>query len=140
MANKLKTEGQLDLGNSDTLALPKAASDPGAPAEGDMYYNTASFTIRLYKNGSWQNLVTSPTSPNIPLVEIFVLSPTDISNKYVTLANTPANLDKTLLTVIGGPMQSYGDDFEVSGNQLTWNMLFLDGVLEAGDILVVPHD
>lgn len=71
------------------------------------------------------------------LVNEFTLSPTDITNKYVTLSQVPAVAAKTLLTVIGGPMQSYGADFTVSGSQLSWSGLFLDGVLVSGDMLVV---
>lgn len=70
----------------------------------------------------------------------YILNPTDVANKYITLVNTPTNPTMTLLTVVGGPMQDYGPDFVVSGNQLNWNGLFLDGVLTTNDILIVESN
>jgi len=61
----------------------------------------------------------------------------DITNKYITLPTAPFIPDKTLLTIIGGPMQEYGVDFTISGAVLSWNGLALDGVLVAGDILII---
>jgi hypothetical protein len=68
---------------------------------------------------------------------IHTLNSTDITNKYITLSTTPTAPTVALLTVVGGPMQSYGTDYTVSGNQLSWSGLFLDGVLVSGDILIV---
>lgn len=73
------------------------------------------------------------------VVETITLSGTDITNKYVTLAATPITATKTRLNVIGGPEQAYGADFSVSLSQLGWNTLFLDGVLTAGDKLVIAY-
>ena len=67
----------------------------------------------------------------------YPLSPTDITNKYVTLNRVPNNPAATILQVVGGIAQGYGPDFIVSGNQLSWSGLFLDGVLTAGDQLLV---
>lgn len=73
-------------------------------------------------------------------VFLYTLTPTDISNKYITLPAVPATTGLTQLTVIGGPLQSYGTDFIVSGMQLNWSSLFLDGVLTSGDKLVVTYN
>lgn len=73
-------------------------------------------------------------------VYLYTLTPTDISNKYITLPATPATTGLTQLTVIGGPLQSYGTDFTVTGTQLSWSSLFLDGVLTNGDKLVVTYN
>jgi hypothetical protein len=64
------------------------------------------------------------------------LTPTDITNKFITLSSTPTAPTLAIMTVVGGPMQNYGTDFTVSGNQLSWSGLFLDGVLVSGDILI----
>jgi hypothetical protein len=71
---------------------------------------------------------------------VYTLTPTDITNKYITLPSAPLTANLTLMTVIGGPMQSYGPDYAVSGSQLGWSGLFLDGVLVSGDILVVEFN
>ncbi len=70
-------------------------------------------------------------------VQEFTLSGTDITNKHVTLSSSPAHPTLTVLSVIGGPSQNYVTDFIVTGSQLSWSGLFLDGVLTAGDILIV---
>lgn len=61
MANELKVEGKLDLGNSSVVSMPRGASDPVSALNGDQYYNTVSNVVRVYQNGSWQNLIASST-------------------------------------------------------------------------------
>lgn len=72
-------------------------------------------------------------------VNEYVLAPTDITNKFVTLSSAPVNPTLTVLSVIGGPVQSYTADFTVSGSTLSWSGLFLDGVLVSGDQLIVQY-
>jgi hypothetical protein len=68
------------------------------------------------------------------------LTGTDITNKYVTLTESPLTPSLTRLIVIGGIEQKYSTDFTVSTNQLNWNGLTLDGVLESGDELIIVYD
>lgn len=77
--------------------------------------------------------------PSLPTYTVneFVLSPTDITNKYVTLAYSPVNPTLTVLNIIGGIVQEYTTDFTVTGSTLSWSGLFLDGVLVSGDTLIV---
>ena len=82
----------------------------------------------------------SGASGNQYKVDPFTLSPTDISNKYVTLSSTPTDPEKTALNVIGGDMQEYAVDFTITGNQLSWGSLGLDGALIAGDVLLVQFN
>lgn len=84
---------------------------------------------------------SSPGAGSAPYyVDTFTLTGTDITNGYVTLTGSPTVPASTALTVIGGPMQDYGADFTVTGSQLSWTGLFLDGVLVAGDKLVVQFN
>lgn len=69
------------------------------------------------------------------VVEYKTLDATDVSNKYITLPSTPADVTKVILDIIKGSSQQYGVDYNVSGTQLSWNGLALDGVLNIGDIL-----
>lgn len=76
-------------------------------------------------------------------VETFTLDGTAISNKYVTLAATPASSSRVTLSVKGAGGQHYGDDFQMDGtnhDRLTWDSLALDGVLASGDKLTVRYD
>lgn len=72
-------------------------------------------------------------------VDTFTLDSTDITNKYVTLSFTPAVADDTILLVEDAPGMFFGADFTVSGNQLSWNSLALDGILSVGDNLTVTY-
>jgi hypothetical protein len=91
------------------------------------------------------NITITPSGSDIEIsatsgetVQEFTLSPTDISNGYVTLSTTPVNPTLALLNVIGGPMQSYGSDFTISGTHLSWTGN-LASVIASGDMLVVQY-
>ena len=73
-------------------------------------------------------------------VQTFDLTATDISNKYVTLAAAPASAGRVVVEVKGAPGQHYGADFTVSGSQVSWNGLGLDGLLDADDYLTISYD
>lgn len=80
---------------------------------------------------------------NARRVETFTLAAGDITNKYVTLANTPASAGRVILTIKGGCSQHYGDDFQMNGGTPTrceWTSLGLDGVLQSGDKLTIEYD
>lgn len=71
-------------------------------------------------------------------VNVFTLTPQNAINKYVVLSIAPVYPFNTILNIIGGSIQDYGQDFVIlSGNHLSWSGLGLDGVLVAGDKLVV---
>jgi hypothetical protein len=81
-----------------------------------------------------------PPAPSGSLkTEYITLDNTDVTNKYVTLAQTPASAADVLLDIIGGSSQQYTLDFVVTGSQLGWNGLGLDGVLANGDVLRVHY-
>ena len=73
-------------------------------------------------------------------VEKFTLDGTDITNKYVTIAVAPTDATDTRLMIIGGVEQEYSVDFTVTGLQVGWNGLGLDGFLEVGDDLIVVYN
>lgn len=88
--------------------------------------------------------ITFDTDPkikdNVVITEKIMLTPTDITNKTVTLSSIVATPFKTRMTVVGGPEQEILADFTVSGNILGWSGTTLDGVLEDGDELIITHD
>lgn len=94
----------------------------------------ANGSIIVYEQSEnlWKNHTYNKT-------EIFNLSTIDISNKFLTLAETPVLSDSVTLYPRGGIPQVNTIDFSVTGNLLTWNGLGLDGFLEVGDILVVRY-
>jgi hypothetical protein len=72
--------------------------------------------------------------------EIFTLNQTNLDNKYVTLSSSPLFPDTVTLTPSGGIPQINGVDFEVIGDQLSWDGLGLDNnFLELNDLLIIQH-
>jgi len=73
-------------------------------------------------------------------VNKFTLSGTDITNKFVTLASSPITPGNTILLIENAGNMFYGVDFTVSGSQLSWNTLALDGILSSGDNLTITYN
>jgi hypothetical protein len=69
----------------------------------------------------------------------YVLNSTDESNKFIVLPSTPAIPGNTILMVENAPSMFYGVDFTVSGNQLGWSGLALDGILGNLDKITVTY-
>jgi hypothetical protein len=73
-------------------------------------------------------------------VQTFTLNGTDITNKFITLSSSPLTPSETILLVEDAGNMFYGGDFTVSGNQLSWNGLSLDGILSSNDNLTVSYN
>ena len=53
--------------------------------------------------------------------DFFTLNATDISNGYVTLSETPTNVNRVVVSIVGGTVQMIGTDYTVNGSdQLVW--------------------
>lgn len=133
-------DGKLVIIGSEPLTVPKLAAEPGSAVNGDIYYNTSTDKFRKYENGSWSDWGSGGGGGSGVNINKFTLDSTDISNKFITLSEAPATPGNTILTIIGGIVQDYGVDYTVSGTTLSWNGLFLDGILEIGDKLIVQFD
>lgn len=65
------------------------------------------------------------------------LTSTEISNKKVLLSAAPTIPELTTLNT-GGVGQTYGIDFTVvNGNELSWDGLGLESILEVGDLIKI---
>lgn len=76
------------------------------------------------------------------VTESFVLTGTDISNKYILLSSDPISEDSVDLKVQGAGEQVKDIDWEVDGfdaNKISWSTLGLDGILESGDVLSIQY-
>lgn len=71
--------------------------------------------------------------------ELFVLTPTEITSKQITLANTPTSAGSVMLHPIGGPVQIPGEDFSVTGSSVSWSGKGLDGTLSPNDRLLIYY-
>lgn len=83
-----------------------------------------------------------PTPPPIVIpaeeTEYITLTLTDELNKYVQLERLP-NVAADLKVWAGGLIQLPIVDFDVVGDLLSWNGRGLDGILEAGETIVVVY-
>lgn len=86
-------------------------------------------------------LVNTRTADNTSIVgghviETGTITATDITNGYITLGTVPTVATQTVLMVKGLATQHYGDDYTVSGSQLSWisvNPGDLGFIIGAGD-------
>jgi len=92
-------------------------------------------------------LSVDPAAIDFPIQKhvTITLSAQNITDKYVDLSETVHAAEASSVQVVpaGGPVQTIGVDFELINNgseqlrRLSWNGLWLDGVLEAGDVMNV---
>ena len=71
--------------------------------------------------------------------KVYVLTDQNLSDKGITLDFSPSDVTALILVPTGGAKQNYGVDFIVNGSFLTWDGLGLDGVLSAGETLVIYY-
>jgi hypothetical protein len=91
----------------------------------------------LQTQGASANPIWTSVPPSNPYyVNTFTLVSGDITNQYVTLSSIPDTPADTILTVIGGVMQSYGTDYSISGSILN----FLGGLATGGNSALVSGD
>lgn len=69
----------------------------------------------------------------------FTLSPLNLSEKKITLSKTPADPLKVSFVPYRGIEQEPGVDFIVTGNELSWDGLALELLLEVGDRFSVRY-
>ena len=91
-----------------------------------------------YHDGEWLSLTTTSgvTSEG---VERFTLDAGDITNKYVTLAQTPSDTTKVIVHVINGLAGELSIDYTITDNKVTWSGLQYETDLEATDKLLVAY-
>jgi hypothetical protein len=73
------------------------------------------------------------------IVEKIELTPQDIANKFVTLAQTPLVPSAVIVNIDGGIPQLNGIDFQVENNKISWIDMGLDGFLEITDVLIIQY-
>ena len=82
----------------------------------------------------------TPATSHTHQREHFTLNATDITNAYVLLGMVPATLTMVRLAVVGPGWQQYGLDYTAeAAKKVTWGGLGLDGILEAGDKLIIEY-
>ena len=113
-------------------------------AEGEFGYETDTAKMKLGDGSTawtslsyWSGAITAVT-------ENLTLNATNISNKYIDLANTPLYNTAVKVFPAGGIKQLYTTDFTVisdgtSVKRLNWDSLGLESYLADGDIISVDY-
>jgi hypothetical protein len=91
--------------------------------------------------------IEKPINDGTSITEYLQLTPTDISNKYVSLYGTPVDFTSVAMNIIGGSSQYYGLDFYVVDNELKWDATSLppsptslESMLEDEDLIRVIYE
>jgi len=140
-------------GTGQTTAAAAFNALAPSTATGGLIVGTGSNTYGNLAIGSTGNVLTvsggtavwaAPAATATNNKETFVLSSTDITNQYVTLAHTPLANSVSFLVVGGGDqLEGSSYDFVVSGTQIQFkNGLASGGVsaLTSGDILQIQYE
>lgn len=73
------------------------------------------------------------------ITDVFTLDITAISAKKVKLSQIPKSSEGVRFSPDGGPDQRMGIDFILSGDEIIWIGLTLDGFLEIGETIRVSY-
>ena len=71
--------------------------------------------------------------------QFYEITAIDISNKYITLDYTPIDNNKVDIIVYGGIHQRSNVDFLVSGNQVSWDGLAMESLLEQNNYICITY-
>ena len=111
------------------------SEDPIEPIENQVWVDTTSKKINLYKNG----IKVSIGSDGINSAEeTFVLNKDDILNKKVTLSKYPV-VNSLQFLPEGGIYQRKDIDFSIDGKAITWDGLYLDNFLQEGETIQINY-
>lgn len=103
----------------------------------EVVYDT---TVKSFFGGDGLTLGGFPIGKGIGTnVDNVTLSQQNLDEKKVSLSSVPAVPGAVTLLPIGGIPQVNGIDFEVVGNELSWNGLGLDNFLELGEQLIIQY-
>jgi hypothetical protein len=72
-------------------------------------------------------------------VQYYSITLTDIMNKYFELSPVPAEPSKIQIDVINGSTQRINIDYQIISNQVHWNALSWDGLVEIGDTFRIQY-
>lgn len=100
-------------------------------------------TVTDALNNVQADLNVAQTVQYIPTAPI-TLSAGNISDKYIVLPSAPRDKDKTYVNIVHGVAGLYGTDFIITSDdadrRLSWAGLGFDGLLAAGDIMLVAYN
>jgi DNA-binding beta-propeller fold protein YncE len=121
------------------------ASFPAGSAVGDLALAEDTKFLYYWDGALWQQVESStPATGQYKPEPLYVITASDITNKYILLAEAPTDRELTTFVIFGGPPQAYGVDFIVTlddgGKRLSWDGLGLDSIIEENDQVSVIYN
>jgi hypothetical protein len=137
------TEINGQTGNNQTLVTGEAGTDFTIDSAGNVH------TFNLpYANGSTSGKLRQTdwqlfNDKQEYKIEKKTLTLIDIANKYVVLEVLPRDAARVTMSIVSGPEQNNGIDFQMTagngGKRLSWDTLGLDGQLDSSDVIIVRY-
>jgi len=72
-------------------------------------------------------------------VERFIISAAQAAAKKVSLQNVPQSANDVVIYPPCGPVQILNQDYEVTGQDVSWNGFGLETILEENDRLIIVY-
>lgn len=121
------------------------ASFPASATIGDTAIALDTSYLYYWDGALWKQVESATVATGQYKPEpLYTITATDITNKYVVLADAPTDKELTTFTIFGGLAQAYGVDFTVTpddgGKRVSWNGLGLELILEAGDLISIIYN
>ena len=133
----------IDTGLWELSAGPSTVIQLGTANGLDLNGNVLSLNLADHSNAgamSSADFVKLSTLANFNFSsEVFTLTSTNISQKKITLGQTPLDPEGLSFIPDGGIPQRYGVDFTIVGNDIIWSSMGLDGFLEENDVIRVSY-
>lgn len=120
-------------GDGTTLGgIPVSAGIPNGGVSGDLLAKVSSVDF----DTEW---ISQDSLSQDWQTEAFTLTQADILQKKITLQYLPKSSQAVRFVPDGGPEQRLGVDYIVTGSEIIWNGLTLDGFLEIGETIRVIY-
>lgn len=100
----------------------------------------AGSNITITPSANEVEIASTSGSGTSTTTETRTISAGEAAAKALTLGATPLVAGNVRVWAIQGPAQENGVDFSVVGTTLSWAGLALDGVLDAGDKLLIQYE
>lgn len=87
----------------------------------------------------WTGLVYGGLTANATNTEVIQVTPQILADKKVQLAYVPSPSNKTKVQIQGAPTQIVNIDFMVVGNEVRWDSLALEQLIDLNDYLIIDY-
>lgn len=149
-SNEARSESAFNfIGDYETSTILRQGVDPlifstySSDSTAALWLNNGDYTASITINGDtkscWGHLNTQLSEKDDFFTEYLCLTADNTRNGYTSMSMMAYDNTASALNIVGGPSQSYGDDFIINGEKIIWSGLGLDGEVVPGDILRIIY-